>query len=132
MRLKVALRPQVTDGGHDCAIEVADGKRTAEFVDYYETQPLDDEERYSAGRENLDAAHVARYDANEDADADNELVLLQTLGLHRHSEVVDLGAGTGQFILAAASACARGRSRCVVGDAATTAGQDQRGTSFER
>jgi ubiquinone/menaquinone biosynthesis C-methylase UbiE len=61
----------------------------------------------SAGRENLDADHVARYDTKEDADAASELVLLQQLGLHRHSEVVDLGAGTGQFALAAASACAR-------------------------
>jgi ubiquinone/menaquinone biosynthesis C-methylase UbiE len=61
----------------------------------------------SAGRENLDVDHVARYDAKEDADAASELVLLQQLGLHRQSEVVDLGAGTGQFALTAAAACAR-------------------------
>jgi ubiquinone/menaquinone biosynthesis C-methylase UbiE len=65
------------------------------------------DERASAGRENLDADHVVRYDAKEDADAASEVVLLQQLGLHRHSEIVDLGAGTGQFALAAASACAR-------------------------
>jgi len=46
VRLTVALRLQVTDGGQDWAIEVADGQRTAEFLDCYETQPLDDEERY--------------------------------------------------------------------------------------
>jgi ubiquinone/menaquinone biosynthesis C-methylase UbiE len=61
----------------------------------------------SAGRENLDAAHVARYDAKEDADAHREVTLLQQLGLHRHAEVVDLGAGTGQFTLAVAAVCAR-------------------------
>ena len=61
----------------------------------------------SAGRENLDVDHVSRYDAKEDADADGELAVLKGLGLHRRSEVVDLGAGTGQFALAAASVCAR-------------------------
>ncbi|MGI8874337.1 MAG: class I SAM-dependent methyltransferase [Egibacteraceae bacterium] len=61
----------------------------------------------SAGRENLDADHVARYDDKEDADADSELALLQELGLDHRSEVVDLGAGTGQFTVAAGAACAR-------------------------
>ena len=61
----------------------------------------------SVGRENLDAGHVSRYDAKEDAHATEELRLLKELGLNRHSEVVDIGAGTGQFTLAAASACAR-------------------------
>ncbi|PSN18271.1 hypothetical protein C7271_13450 [filamentous cyanobacterium CCP5] len=46
VRLTVALRLQVTDGGQDWAIEVADWQRTAEFLDGYENQPLDDEERY--------------------------------------------------------------------------------------
>lgn len=61
----------------------------------------------SAGRENLDGVHVSRYDTKEDAGAADELLLLRRLGLTRQSEVVDLGAGTGQFALAAASACAR-------------------------
>ena len=61
----------------------------------------------SAGRENLDAAHVSRYDAKEDAGADDELSFLKGLGLHRASVVVDIGVGTGQFALAAAAACAR-------------------------
>lgn len=61
----------------------------------------------SAGRENLDADHVERYDSKEDADAASEVQLLQTWGLSETSDVVDLGAGTGQFTLAVAPACAR-------------------------
>jgi ubiquinone/menaquinone biosynthesis C-methylase UbiE len=61
----------------------------------------------SAGRENLDPGHVARYDAKEDAGAGDEVRLLAGLGLGPDSVVVDVGAGTGQFTLAAAAACAR-------------------------
>lgn len=61
----------------------------------------------SAGRENLDADHVARYDTKEDAGAAGELALLVERGLTRESVVVDLGAGTGQFALVAASTGAR-------------------------
>lgn len=61
----------------------------------------------SAGRENLDAEHVARYDAKEDAGAADEVALLRRWGLDERSVVVDLGAGTGQFTLAVAPACAR-------------------------
>ena len=61
----------------------------------------------SAGRENLDAGHVARYDAKEDAGAAEEVALLRGLGLGADSVVVDLGAGTGQFTRAVARACAR-------------------------
>lgn len=46
VRLTVALRLQVTEGGQDWAIEVADWERTAEFLDHYEAQRLDDDERY--------------------------------------------------------------------------------------
>lgn len=60
-----------------------------------------------AGRENLDAAHVARYDAKQDASAAEEVALLKDLGLDDRSVVVDLGAGTGQFALAVARHCAR-------------------------
>jgi hypothetical protein len=35
----------------------------------------------SAGRENLDAAHVARYDGKEDAAAAAEVALLESLGM---------------------------------------------------
>lgn len=61
----------------------------------------------SAGRENLDVEHVARYDEKEDASASDEVALLVDLGLDDRSEVVDLGAGTGQFALAVARICDR-------------------------
>ena len=61
----------------------------------------------SAGRENLDATHVAQYDTKEDAAAATELALLTTLGLSAESVVVDIGAGTGQFAIAAAAVAAR-------------------------
>ena len=66
-----------------------------------------DEARH-AGRENLDELHVQRYDAKMDADASAELRMLEEMGLvGPASTVVDLGAGTGQFALAAAGACQR-------------------------
>jgi ubiquinone/menaquinone biosynthesis C-methylase UbiE len=60
-----------------------------------------------AGRENLDAGHVARYDAKEDASAASEVALLRDLGLTRASLVVEFGAGTGQFTVEVAPACAQ-------------------------
>jgi ubiquinone/menaquinone biosynthesis C-methylase UbiE len=60
-----------------------------------------------AGRENLDAGHVERYDVKEDASAASEVQLLQRLGLTRESVVVEFGAGTGQFTVEVAQACAR-------------------------
>jgi ubiquinone/menaquinone biosynthesis C-methylase UbiE len=61
----------------------------------------------SAGRENLDADHVARYDSKEDGGAIEEVALLRRLGLTDSSVLIDVGAGTGQFALAVASSCAR-------------------------
>lgn len=59
----------------------------------------------NAGRENLDAAHVARYDGKEDADAAVEVALLRDLGLGSDSRLVEFGCGTGQFTLEAAAVC---------------------------
>ena len=61
----------------------------------------------SAGRENLDPEHVARYDAKEDAGAVAEVARCRDLGLKAGATVVDVGAGTGQFTLAAAPHCGR-------------------------
>ncbi len=65
-----------------------------------------DEQRY-AGQENLDRAHVDRYDAKEDASAASEVALLKDVGLARDSLVVEFGAGTGQFTVEVARACAQ-------------------------
>jgi len=61
----------------------------------------------SAGRENLDAVHVALYDQKEDSGARAEVALMLRLGLDERSTVFDLGAGTGQFTLAVAEQCRR-------------------------
>jgi SAM-dependent methyltransferase len=66
------------------------------------------EETIHAGREHFDERHAERYDAKEDAQAADEVCLLQELGVLRpDSSVVDFGAGTGQFTLAAAEVCER-------------------------
>jgi SAM-dependent methyltransferase len=66
------------------------------------------DETATIGRENLDEAHVARYDDKEDAEAADEVRLLRDeLALGADAVVVDLGAGTGQFTLAAAAAFGR-------------------------
>ncbi len=59
-----------------------------------------------AGRENLDESHVARYDVKMDADAEQEVRLLQEAGLTGRSRLVEFGPGTGQFTVRVASACA--------------------------
>jgi SAM-dependent methyltransferase len=66
------------------------------------------DERAYAGREHFDEQHSRRYDAKEDARAAEEVELLQRLrALTPDATVVDIGAGTGQFTLAAAGVCRR-------------------------
>jgi SAM-dependent methyltransferase len=65
------------------------------------------DELRGAGRENLDRDHVARYDAKEDAGADAEVALLESVGLTLESVVVEFGSGTGQFTVAVAPRSAR-------------------------
>ena len=65
------------------------------------------DERASAGRENLDVAHVGRYDGKMDGRADSEVELLRSWGLGESSVVIDLGCGTGQFALTVAPVCRR-------------------------
>jgi SAM-dependent methyltransferase len=65
------------------------------------------DELANAGRENLDRDHVERYDRKMDARAAEEMEFLRSRGLDASSVVVELGCGTGQFALAAASLCRR-------------------------
>jgi ubiquinone/menaquinone biosynthesis C-methylase UbiE len=66
------------------------------------------DERRLAGREHFDVQHARRYDAKMDARAAGEIALLQAACvLGPGSSVVEMGAGTGQFALAAAEVCER-------------------------
>ncbi len=60
------------------------------------------DELVTAGAEHLDAAYVEGYDAKSQVDPTEDIEILTTLGLGPESTVVDLGAGTGAFALAAA------------------------------
>ena len=60
-----------------------------------------------AGEEHLDADYVAAYDRKARFDPSDDLRVLQELGLGRTATLVDLGAGTGAFALAAAQLCGR-------------------------
>jgi len=60
-----------------------------------------------AGGEHLDADYVPRYDQKAATDPADDLALLRTLGLNETHTLVDLGAGTGTFALAAAPLCRR-------------------------
>ncbi len=66
-------------------------------------RPLDELSR--AGAEHLDPAYVAGYNRKANADPGEALRALRRHGLGPDSCVVDLGAGTGAFAVAAASEC---------------------------
>jgi ubiquinone/menaquinone biosynthesis C-methylase UbiE len=69
-----------------------------------------------AGSEHLDPTYVPTYDRKAGTDPREDLVLLQRLGLNRSHTLVDLGAGTGTFALAAAPLCRRVIAVDVSGD----------------
>lgn len=58
-----------------------------------------------AGPEHLDPAYVEGYDRKAGFDPGDDLALLRERGLGGDSTLVDLGAGTGAFALAAAGEC---------------------------
>lgn len=60
-----------------------------------------------AGDEHLDPCYVAAYDRKAQVDPAEDLAVLRNLGLDAGSTLVDLGAGTGEFALAAAPLCRR-------------------------
>jgi SAM-dependent methyltransferase len=60
-----------------------------------------------AGAEHLDEGYVARYEHKAAFDPGPDVARLRELGLDQTSTLVDLGAGTGVFALAAAPFCGR-------------------------
>src|SRR5215216_6051133 len=60
-----------------------------------------------AGPEHLDEAYVEGYDRKAGTDWDAEVTELRDLGLDETKTLVDLGAGTGGLVLAAAPFCRR-------------------------
>jgi SAM-dependent methyltransferase len=65
------------------------------------------DEAARGGEEHLDAQRVASYDEKAQNDPAADVALLKELGLDSTSTVVDLGAGTGTFAVAAAAVCKR-------------------------
>jgi ubiquinone/menaquinone biosynthesis C-methylase UbiE len=63
------------------------------------------DEQALAGREHLDPGYVARYDRKAGLDPGSDIDLLRAHGLGPASTVIDFGAGTGIFAIAAASVC---------------------------
>ncbi|MFY1670736.1 class I SAM-dependent methyltransferase [Plantactinospora sp. WMMB334] len=65
------------------------------------------DELVHAGPEHLDPAYVDGYDRKAGHDPQPDLDLLRRHGLDADATLVDLGAGTGRFALAAAPRCRR-------------------------
>ena len=90
-------------------------------------QPWLIDEVAHAGAEHLDPACVVAYDRKAGFDPTNDLVVLRNHGLGKTSTLLDLGAGTGLFALAAAERVgSRRRGRCVPGDAGRPPGARHR------
>lgn len=60
-----------------------------------------------AGAEHLDPAYIVAYDRKAATDPGDDLAVLRDLGLDENAMLVDLGAGTGTFAVAAAPLCRR-------------------------
>src|SRR4051794_39969093 len=61
-----------------------------------------------AGREHMDPEHARRYDAKMDSRPEEEVALLESLGVAGADRtVLEFGTGTGQFAMAAAVAFGR-------------------------
>ena len=60
-----------------------------------------------AGGEHLDTSYVPNYDRKAGTDPSAEIALLRDLRLNQTHTLIDLGAGTGTFALAAAPFCRR-------------------------
>jgi SAM-dependent methyltransferase len=60
-----------------------------------------------AGEEHLDPAYIASYDRKSQTDPSDDLARLRVLNFDQASSIVDFGAGTGTFALAAAPVCRR-------------------------
>jgi SAM-dependent methyltransferase len=60
-----------------------------------------------AGSEHLDPGYVARYDRKASLDPDEDIAVLGAHGFDADSTLIDIGAGTGTFALAAARVCKR-------------------------
>jgi SAM-dependent methyltransferase len=107
--LSVARAPSHEAAGLRCPVAAASCARTRDdplMVRDPDSWWLD--ERAHAGREHFDEQHAQRYDAKEDAHAIEEIALLQDASvLGPECAVVDFGAGSGQFALAAAQVCKR-------------------------
>lgn len=65
------------------------------------------DEQRTVGPEHLDAAYVAGYDAKAQVDPTDDIEALRAAGMDGTSVVVDLGAGTGAFTVAAAGVAAQ-------------------------
>lgn len=71
------------------------------------TPPWFLDELAHAGPEHLDSTYISGYDRKAGTNPADDLAALQTLRLNETSTLVDIGAGTGTFALAAAPHCRR-------------------------